>query len=162
MDVSTIHKLILSNIEVLSGIKLQGEMYLNTPNPMGKAIKSIKKSQSRSPSPVHSQEKYRSSYNFGSRSSQSSSRSPRSPARSPKRSQSPGYSSQRNSGRLRYKEERRSRSRSRSPYGWRYNWLFFIIRTITSPKPIYDFQLFFKWLLKRKMNYTQFQNKGWN
>jgi len=114
-DVSTLQKLISSNIEVLSGIKLQEGMYYNTPNPMGEAMKSIKKSRSRSPSPAHNRERNRN--NHSSRS-QSSSRSPRSrsPARSPKRSRSPGGYSHRDS--RRFKQERRSRSRSRSP-NWR-------------------------------------------
>ena len=115
VDVNTLQKLISSNIEAMSGIKLQKEMYMNTPNPNGRVIDFMERnrpsiSQVNPPcSPSRSRDRHTSS-----------SRSPRSTTRSPKRrSRSPDYH---NGGRRSFKRERYSRSRSRSPARSRSRW----------------------------------------
>ena len=134
VDVNTLQKLISTNIEMMSGIRLQKEMYLNTPNPNGRVSDFIERnkpsiSQVNPPpcSPPRSRDRHISSTSPRSvtRSPKRRSRSPdynspRSVTRSPRRrSRSPDYH---NGGRRSFKRERYSRSRSRSPARSRSRW----------------------------------------
>ena len=115
VDVNTLQKLISTNIETMSGIKLQDSMYLNTPNPNGRVIDFIERNR-----PSISQVNPPPCSPPRSRDRHISSSSPRSVTRSPKRrSRSPDYH---NGGRRSFKRERYSRSRSRSPARSRSRW----------------------------------------